>query len=135
MHRLDAFTLLLLGAFAAPASLSAQGQSLDVSGPKTVLTRVPFTLSFTVPESGEPVEWAVFRAQDGEVLATGASPSGADVDGAPGRHAGSSGHGCGSRTAGSRESHEDLAGVLSRRCKRGTGRSTTWSNKACQSDI
>ena len=80
MHRLVAFTLLVSGSFAAPAALSAQGQPLEVSGPKTVLTRVPFTLSFTVPESGEPVEWNVFRAHDGEVLASGVAASGTEVE-------------------------------------------------------
>ncbi len=81
MHRFVPVTLFLLSALAAPAALAAPSQAhLDVSGPRTVLTDVPFRLAFATPELGDAVEWRVLRGRDDEVLAAGVAAPGADVE-------------------------------------------------------
>jgi len=81
MHRLVPIALLSLGVAAAPGAVSAQtATQLDVSGPRTVLNHVPFTLSFVAPDTGEPVAWRVVRARGNEVIANGIAEPGEVVE-------------------------------------------------------
>jgi Na+/H+ antiporter NhaC len=80
MRRLVPLTILLLFAGAAPRpAAAAPGQApIGVRGPRTVMTRVPFELRFTVPGGVDSVAWRVISAQD-EVLASGLAAPGAEV--------------------------------------------------------
>jgi Na+/H+ antiporter NhaC len=81
MHRFVPIALLSLGVAVAPGAVSAQAPTqLDVGGPRTVLTHVPFTLSFVAPDAGEPVAWRVVRARDSEVIASGIVEPGENVE-------------------------------------------------------
>ena len=87
MNRLASTTLLVLGALAAsPVATAAQvpataDQGLEVRGPRTVLTRVSFQISFVAPADGEqPIAWRLIRLTDEQVLATGVAEPGAQVE-------------------------------------------------------
>ncbi len=80
MNRIFAIALVLAASAGpvrpAAATTPAQGDAPDVSGPKAVLTNVPFTLRISVP-GADSVEYRVVRARDGRVLASGvAAPRG-----------------------------------------------------------
>jgi hypothetical protein len=81
MRRLLLITLLLACAPTASTRALAQGEGeIDVRGPKTVLTHVPFSLEFTAPENVSGViEWRLVRVRDGELLAAGLVEPGAAI--------------------------------------------------------
>ncbi len=81
MHRILKITLLLLCVRSAPLWSAAQaGAELELSGPKSVLTHVPFSLGFSVPEGPTPVEYRVVRARDGSIVADGIAEPGTEVE-------------------------------------------------------
>jgi Na+/H+ antiporter NhaC len=81
MHRFAAIPLLLLSALASAAPLAAQtGGPLELTGPRAVLTYVPFDLSFSAPEGPDSVEWRVVSGRDGRVLASGIAAPGSEVE-------------------------------------------------------
>jgi Na+/H+ antiporter NhaC len=81
MRRLLLITLLLTCAPTASTRALAQDEGeIDVRGPKTVLTHVPFSLEFTAPENVSGViEWRLVRVRDGELLAAGLVEPGAAI--------------------------------------------------------
>jgi Na+/H+ antiporter NhaC len=79
MHRLATIIALAALAQASPERLHAQDAGpIDVSGPKAVLTHVPFDIVFRVPDAGEPLTWRVTTAR-GEPLAEGSAEPGSEV--------------------------------------------------------
>jgi Na+/H+ antiporter NhaC len=79
MRKFVPITVLGLCALAAPTWGLAQGP-LDVEGPKTVLTHVPYTIGFTAPDGAGAVEWRVTRVRDDAVLASGTAEPGEQVE-------------------------------------------------------
>ncbi|MGD8698614.1 MAG: hypothetical protein PVJ43_04950, partial [Gemmatimonadales bacterium] len=80
MHRIATIVLLTLLALATPERLVAQQSgALEVGGPRTVLTHVPFDIFFTAPDDGQPIAWRVMTDR-GEWLAEGSAEAGSEVE-------------------------------------------------------
>jgi Na+/H+ antiporter NhaC len=80
MHRIATIVLLTLVAQIAPQPLDAQEAArFEVSGPKTVLTHVPFHIGFTAPDLPQAVAWRVTNRR-GELLASGNAEPGAEIE-------------------------------------------------------
>jgi Na+/H+ antiporter NhaC len=80
MLRSAAITILLCASTTATAAFAQADDGIEVSGPRTVLTHVPFTLDFAVPESAaELVEWRIVRARDGQLLDSGSAGPGTAI--------------------------------------------------------
>ncbi len=71
--------LLLVGTLAAPAGGFAQDDSvLELTGPRTVLTHVPFGIAVELPtDTAASIEWRLVRVRDGATLERGAAAPGA----------------------------------------------------------
>jgi len=64
-----------------PAWPNAQGgEPIALTGPKAVLTHVPFRIRLTVPDLPDSVEYRIVRTRDNQVLAAGMVGPGADVE-------------------------------------------------------
>lgn len=79
MSRPIAITLLLLCAPPAQAGAASQDKELQVRGPRTVLTHVPFSLSFTAPDAETELPWRLVGGSEGRILASGSAAPGSEV--------------------------------------------------------
>jgi Na+/H+ antiporter NhaC len=82
MRKTILISLFTMSVLAAPTWALAQDEvTLELHGPKAVLTRVPFTLGFTAPESAfDLVEWRLVRVRDGELVGSGMVEPGIEVE-------------------------------------------------------
>jgi hypothetical protein len=82
MRKTILISLFTMSVLAAPTWALAQDEvTLELHGPKAVLTRVPFTLGFTAPESAfDLVEWRLVRVRDGELVGSGTVEPGIEVE-------------------------------------------------------
>jgi len=80
MNRTIATSSLLLSALlTAVTPVAGQEPAIEVEGPRTVLTHVPFELRFEVPVGLAETDWRVTVADDGRVLAEGRAGGGDEV--------------------------------------------------------
>jgi Na+/H+ antiporter NhaC len=80
MLRIATILVLTLLAPADPEPPAAQqSRPFELSGPRTVLTHVPFDITFTAPDDTLPIAWRVTTGR-GELLAEGSAEPGSEID-------------------------------------------------------